>query len=109
MNYQKLVLVGNITKDAEKRTSQKGDVKFVSFNVAVGDGKGTTFFPVVIFNEYGEKVASYLKRGRQVLVEGRVSVGEKGNFNVVADRVELGPGGKVPEKTQEVKGGQKAK
>src|SRR5258708_33670803 len=103
MNYQKLVLVGNITKDAEKRTSKKGDVKFVSFSVAVGDGKGPTFFPVVVFDEYGEKVASYLKRGRLVLVEGRVSVGEKGNFNVVAERVELGPGGRAVKDSEEAK------
>jgi single-stranded DNA-binding protein len=96
MNYQKLVLVGNITKDAEGRTSHKGDVTFVSFTVAVGYAEETTYFPVVMFgNERKEKLAPYLKKGRQVLVEGEVRVGKNGKFNVVAQTVELGPGGKA--------------
>ena len=91
MNYQKLVIVGNITADAETKTSKKGDTTFTTFRVAVGDLKGnTTFFPVTLFGTRGEKLAEYLTRGRQVTVDGRVSISDKGYFNMVADRIELG-------------------
>lgn len=93
MDYQRLILVGNVTRDAEGKTSKKGDVAFTTFAVGVGDRKGeSTFFPVTVFGEYGKKIAEHVTKGRQVLVEGRISVGDKGRFNVVADRVVFGPG-----------------
>jgi single-strand DNA-binding protein len=91
MNYQKLMIVGNITADAEAKTSKKGDTTFTTFRVAVGDHKGnTTFFPVTLFGTRGEKLAEYLTKGRQVTVDGRVTISEKGYFNMIADRIELG-------------------
>jgi single-strand DNA-binding protein len=92
VNYQKLILVGNATDDAQRLTSRKGDVTYTSFSVGVGDGKDhATFFPVIVFGEHGEAVAKYVTKGRQVLVDGRVRVSEKGRFSIVADRVRLGP------------------
>ena len=91
MNYQRLILVGNATVDAQRLTSKKGDVTYTSFSVGVRDGKDhTTFFPVTVFGEYGETVSKYVTKGRQVLVDGRVRLNDKGRFNVVADRVRLG-------------------
>ena len=75
MNYQRLILVGNITGDAQRRTSQKGDVSYTTFSMGVSDGKErSVFFPVTVFGKYGESLADYLTKGRQVLVEGRVTV-----------------------------------
>ena len=91
MDYQKLILVGNATVDAEQRTSKKGDVSYTTFSVGVSEGKDkTTFFPITVFGKHGEAVAKYVTKGRQVLVEGRVTVGEKGRFSVVADTVRFG-------------------
>ncbi len=91
MNYQKLILVGNATKDAQRLTSKKGDVTYTTFSVGVSDGKDrTTFFPVIVFGEYGEAVAKYVTKGRQVLVDGRIQVNDKGRFRVIADRVRFG-------------------
>lgn len=91
MNYQKLVIVGNVTADAEVKTSKSGATTFATFRVAVAPYKGdTTFFPVTLFGTRGEKLARFLTRGRQVTVDGRISVGEKGRFNVVADRIAFG-------------------
>ena len=100
MNYQKLILVGNVTGDAQKRKSSKGDVAYTTFSVGVSDGKEkTNFFPVVAFSKLAIMAAKYIKKGRQVLVEGRVETGDKGRFNVVADRIVLGrPTGKPAEK-----------
>jgi single-strand DNA-binding protein len=91
MNYQKLIVVGNVTRDPQRRTSEKGDVTYTTFSVGVSDGKDTTvFFPVTVFGKQSEAVAKYVSKGRQVLVEGRVTQSAKGRFNVVADRVVFG-------------------
>lgn len=92
MNYQKLIIAGNATKDAQQRQSKDGEKTFTTFDVGVSDGKDkTTYFPVVVFGKQGEAVAKYVTKGRQVLVEGRVLVNDKGYFNVVADWVQFGP------------------
>ena len=39
MNYQKTILVGFVTRDAQKRTSKKGDITYATFSIAVNDGK----------------------------------------------------------------------
>lgn len=92
MNYQKLIIVGNATKDAQPRQSKSGEKTFTTFDVGVSDGKDkTTYFPVVVFGKQGEAVAKYVTKGRHVLIEGRVTANDKGYFNVVADWVQFGP------------------
>ena len=92
MNYQKLIVAGNATDSAERKTSKKGDVTYTTFDVAVSDTKNqATYFPVVVFGESGEPVAKYVTKGRLVLVEGRLDVNEKGRFSIIADNVRFGP------------------
>lgn len=96
MNYQRITIVGNATKDAQQRQSQSGEVTFTTFDVGVSDGKErTTYFPIVVFGKQGEAVAQYVTKGRHVLVEGRVQVNDKGYFSVVANRVQFGPAAKA--------------
>ena len=91
MNYQKIVLVGNATKNAERQTSKDGKVDYTTFRVGVSDGKeNTTFFPVTVFGKLGESVAEYITKGRQILVEGRVQIGDNGRCNIVADQIRFG-------------------
>ncbi len=91
MNYQRLVLAGNSANDPERKTSKKGDVAYTTFQVAVRDARDrTTYFPITVFGQQAEIVASHVTKGRQVLVEGRIEVAENGRFNVVADRVVFG-------------------
>lgn len=110
MDYQKIVLVGNVTANAERRESKKGDVVFTTLRVGVGDGKGrTTFFPVSVFGKLGEAVAKHVTKGREVLVEGRIEVSENRYFNVVANRVVFGarPETKVADTAIKSEGAQK--
>ena len=94
MNYQKLVIVGNVTRDPQHKTSQKGDVEYTTFRVAVSDSKDRpVFFPITVFGKQAQVVAQYVTKGRQVLVEGRIEASENGRMSVVADRVVFGPGG----------------
>ena len=91
MNYQRLVLVGNAVSAPERKTSKKGDVAYTTLQVAVSDARDrTTYFPVTVFGQQAEIVASHISKGRQVLVEGRIEVAENGRFNVVADHVVFG-------------------
>jgi len=91
MNYYRLTLVGNVTPDPERRTSQDDKVTYTSCGVEVSDDKSqTTFFPVLVFGGHGEAVAKYLTKGRQVLVDGRVQASDNGRFLVIAYRVRFG-------------------
>ena len=99
MNYQKIIVAGNATGGAQARQSKKGDVNFTTFSVAISSGKEKpTYFPVAAFGKTGELAAKHITKGRQVLVEGRVEVGENNRFNLIADRVMFGmtPAAKVP-------------
>ena len=91
MNYQKAILVGNVTKDAKRQKSKKGDIRFTTFTLAVSNGKeSTTYFPVVAFGKLGEITAKYIAKGSQTLVEGRIQLSEKGQLSIIADKVQFG-------------------
>jgi len=91
MDYQRILLIGNATRDSENQISQKGNLTYTTFTVGVSDLKGhSTFFPVVAFGNLGEIAAKYINKGKQVLVEGRLDVSENGSFSVVADNIRLG-------------------
>ena len=99
MNYQKSIVVGNATAAAEYQKSKKGDVAYATFRLGVTGRRGeTTFFPITVFGKLAESIAKYITKGREVLVEGRVSIGEKGYFNIVADQVRLGAQPEKPDK-----------
>lgn len=90
MNYQRVIIAGNATADPESKLSKDKQTTYVCFNVGVSAGKDkTTFFPVVVFGEYGATVARFVRKGSAILIEGRVRVSETGRFSVVADHVEF--------------------
>ena len=64
---------------------------FTAFDVGVSDGNDrTVFFPIIVFGHHGEAVAKYVTKGRRILVDGRVSLSDKGRISVIADQVRLG-------------------
>ena len=92
MNFQKMILAGNATGDAERKTSKNGDVAYTTFQLGVSDAKDqTTYFKIAVFGDQGEAVAELITKGRLLLVEGRIKIGNKGHVGVVADRIHLGP------------------
>lgn len=79
-SVNKVILVGNLGKDPEVRTSQSGQ-KIVSFSVATSDTwndrasgerrERTEWHRIVIFNERLADVAErFLRKGRKVYLEG---------------------------------------
>lgn len=76
----KVILIGNLTKDPEVRTTASGTC-VTTFTVAVkryhknDDGtKETDFIPVVTWQKLAESCGRYLKKGNRVGVVGEIQV-----------------------------------
>ncbi len=86
-----MILVGNASSAAKIQKSEKGDVSFMTFSMGVKNGKNrTSFFPVVVFDNLGNSLVTYVTRDRQIVVEERIEVSDSDRFNIVADKVVLG-------------------
>lgn len=80
MSLNKVLLIGNLGADPEVRTSQSG-TKVARLRIAtterVRDRNGnwsdaTEWHSIVCFGRTAENVGRFLKKGRQVYVEGRL-------------------------------------
>ena len=79
-NFNKVILAGNLTRDPELRYTPKGTA-IAKIGLAInrkwrsesGEMKDeTTFVDVDAFGKTAETIGQYLKKGRPVLVEGRL-------------------------------------
>ena len=79
MGYQKIIVIGNLGRDAEVRFSQAGK-PVANFSIAVNEGKGeyasTEWFNVVAFGKAAESAGEWLKKGKEVGVEGKLKTRE---------------------------------
>lgn len=107
MYLNKALIIGNLTRDPELRALPSG-IQVASLSVATNrvwkDKNGAKqeaadFHNIVVFGRQAETSAQYLKKGQQVMVEGRMqtrswddkSTGEKKyRTEVVADRIQFG-------------------
>jgi single-strand DNA-binding protein len=102
MELNKVMLIGNLTRDPETRTIPSG-ATVTSFSIAVNTRRGpqneeTLFIKVETWNKTAEIAGQYLQKGSQVLVEGRLKLEEyqtregqqRRDPVVVADRIGLG-------------------
>lgn len=108
MYLNKVMLIGNLTRDPELRSLPSG-VKVCSFSIATNrvwkDKNGSRqeaadYHNIVVFGRQAETVAQYMKKGSSIMVEGRLQTrswddknsGEKKyRTEVVADRTQFGP------------------
>src|SRR3990167_3416240 len=108
MYLNKVILIGNLTRDPELRSLPSG-AAVVTMALATNrvwkDREGnkkedTQYHNIVVFGKQAETSAQYLKKGQSVLVEGRMQTrswddkgtGEKKyRTEIVADRVQFGP------------------
>ncbi|MFA6227315.1 MAG: single-stranded DNA-binding protein [Candidatus Paceibacterota bacterium] len=115
MYLNKAFVIGNLTRDPELKSLPSG-IQVASFSVATNrvwkDKNGVKqesadFHNIVVFGRQAETTAQYLKKGSNVLVEGRMQTRSwetegKKNYRteIVADRVQFGPrvggGGGIP-------------
>jgi single-strand DNA-binding protein len=107
-SINRVVLVGNLTRDPEMRVTPSG-TSICQLRIAVNDrvkdpstgewGDRANYFDVNVFGAQGERCGQWLARGRQVAIEGRLRWSEwekegqkRQKVDVVADNVQfIGP------------------
>ena len=113
--YNRVILVGNLTRDPELRYTPQGTA-VADLRLAVTESRGgkgsekkeeTLFIDVTVWERQAETCSEYLSKGRSVLVEGRLVLDEwqdketsekRSKIRVVANTVRfLGPRGDAPE------------
>ena len=126
-NLNKVLLMGNLTRDPEVRYTPKGTAVAelgIAVNRVYSGENGekreeVTFVDVTVWGRTAENVGEYLKKGRPVFIEGRLQLdswedkqsGQKRNkLKVVADNVQFlgsprgGSGSGAPEEGGEAPG-----
>src|SRR5436190_19130327 len=110
-SFNKVILVGNLTRDTELRYTPKGmaiakiglAVNRVWKNEAGESKEEVTFVDVDVFGRTAENVGQYMRKGRPILIEGRLRLDQwddkqtgqkRSKLGVVAETVQfLGSGG----------------
>src|SRR5208282_1384650 len=118
-SFNKVILVGNLTRDPELRYTPKGTaiakigvaVNRVWTNEAGEKKEEVTFVDVDVFGRTAENVGQYMRKGRPILIEGRLRLDQwddkqtgqkKSRLGVVAETVQFlgspagGEGGASP-------------
>jgi len=81
MAYQKLIIVGNLGRDPEMRYMPDG-TPVTTLSIATNrrwnnpdgsQGEETTWFRVTCWRKTAEIAAQYLTKGREVMIEGRLT------------------------------------
>jgi len=107
MNLNKAMIIGNLTRDPESRTTPTGQT-VTTFGVATNRfymdknkqrQQKVEFHNVVAWGRLGDICAQYLKKGQLVFVEGRIETrsweaqdgAKKFRTEIVADGMQMGP------------------
>ncbi len=113
MNFNKAIILGNLTRDPELRTLPSGQ-SVVNFSVATNrffkDKEGNKqqaveYHNVVAFGNLADICSRYLNKGKLVLVEGRIQTrswqGQDGvkryRSEIIMENMQLGPRGAAGE------------
>ena len=105
-SFNKVILVGNLTRDPELRYTPKGTaiakiglaVNRVWTNEAGEKKEDVTFVDVDVFGRTAENVGQYMRKGRPILIEGRLKLDQwddkqtgqkKSKLGVVAETVQF--------------------
>jgi single-strand DNA-binding protein len=75
MSINRVVLIGNLTRDPEAKTISSG-MLIVNFPIAVDrikkDAKEVDFFDVTVFGKLAENCNKYLTKGKKVCIDGNL-------------------------------------
>ena len=80
MDFNKVILIGRLTKDIELQSTNSGK-QYAQFDLAVGNGKDsegnerpTDFITCVIWDKGAETLSVYLHKGDRVAIDGRYKI-----------------------------------
>jgi len=89
-SVNKVILVGRLGKDPELKSTQNGKC-FAKFSLATQEGERTEWHSIVAWEKTAELAASYLAKGSQVYIEGRLATrtwdDEQGNKKYMTEIV----------------------
>lgn len=105
MSINRATISGNLTRDAELRSTASG-TPVLSFSVAVNDRRKSNqtgewedvpnFIDCTLFGKYGQSIAQYMTKGAKVAVEGKLRWSQwerdgqkRSKVEVMAETVEL--------------------
>jgi single-strand DNA-binding protein len=97
-SYNKVILIGNLTRDPELRYTAKGTA-IAKIGLAVNRRwrneagewqEETTFVDVDAFGRQAETIGQYLKKGRPIMVEGRLKLDQWDDKSTGQKRSRLG-------------------
>ena len=108
MNFNKVVIVGRLTQDPEKRAIPDSGLSVANFSIATNSyfknksgesQEKTEFHNVVLFGGVADVASQYLKKGSLALIEGRLQTSswedKDGNkrykTEIVGEKLQLGP------------------
>ena len=97
-SFNKVILVGNLTRDPELRYTPKGmaiaklglAVNRVWRNEAGESKEEVTFIDIDAFGKQAETIGQYLKKGRPILIEGRLRLDQWDDKQTGQKRSKLG-------------------
>src|SRR5688572_16939842 len=97
-NFNKVILAGNLTRDPELRYTPNGKAiaKFAlainrTWTTDTGEKKeDTTFVDIDCFGRQAEVISQYMKKGRPLLVEGRLKLDQWDDKQTGQKRSRLG-------------------
>ncbi|HEX3857900.1 MAG TPA: single-stranded DNA-binding protein [Verrucomicrobiae bacterium] len=97
-SFNKVILMGNLTRDPELRYTPKGNaiakiglaVNRVWTNEAGEKKEDVTFIDVEVWGRTAENVGQYMRKGRPILVEGRLKLDQWDDKATGAKRSKLG-------------------
>jgi len=97
-SFNKVILMGNLTRDPELRYTPKGTaiakiglaVNRVWTNEAGEKKEEVTFVDVDVFGRTAENVGQYMRKGRPIMVEGRLKLDQWDDKATGAKRSKLG-------------------
>jgi single-strand DNA-binding protein len=95
----KAILIGRLTRDPESQTTSTGKM-MTKFSLAVNDARNSkvvSYFDCVAFDREAEVVNSYVKKGMQVFIDGRISINnytdrtgvERKGISVIVDNLKM--------------------
>jgi single-strand DNA-binding protein len=97
-SFNKVILIGNLTRDPELRYTPKGTA-IAKVGIAVnrvwtsesGEKKEeVTFIDVDIFGRTAENVGQYMRKGRPIMIEGRLKLDQWDDKQTGQKRSKLG-------------------
>ena len=97
-SFNKVILIGNLTRDPELRYTPKGTaiakiglaVNRVWTNEAGEKKEEVTFVDVDVFGRTAENVGQYMRKGRPIMIEGRLKLDQWDDKSTGAKRSKLG-------------------